>query len=86
MRVEPMPVVGLGNRIPAPVGELEVLEDDPCVLVLLRRVAPDVEVAFRASGRRAPRTLKPGMLVRRVVQDQLGDHPDPAHELRRETP
>ena len=76
VRVKTMPVVGLGDRIPAPVGGLEILEDDPGVLVLLRVVAPDVKVALRAAGRRVPRALEPGMLVRGVVDDQLGDHPD----------
>ena len=76
VRVKTMPVVGLGHRVPAPVGGLEILEDDPCVLVLLRVVAPDVKVALRAAGRRVPRALKPGMVVGGVIDDQLGDHPD----------
>ena len=45
-------------------------------LVLLVGVAPDVEVALRRSGRRAPRRLEPGMLIGRVVDDQLGDDAD----------
>ena len=37
-------------------------------------VAPDVEVALRRAGGRVPRALEPRMLVRGVVDDQLGDH------------
>ena len=36
VRVEAVPVVGLGDRIPGPVRGLEVLEDDPRLLVLAR--------------------------------------------------
>ena len=57
---------------------LEVLEDDAGVGVLLRVVAPDVEVACGAAAFGAPRTLKPGVLVGRVVADQLRDHSQPA--------
>ena len=76
MGVEPMPVVSLGHRVPAPVRGLEVLEDHPGVLVLLRVVAPDVEVALRTAGRRMPGALKPGMVVGGVIDHQLGDDPD----------
>ena len=47
MRIKAMPVVGLGHRIPGPVGRLEILEDDAGFLVFVRRVAPDIEVARR---------------------------------------
>ena len=76
--VEAVPVVGLGHRIPAPVGVLEVLEDDPGVPVAIRGVAPHVEVAPLGALGRAPRPLEPGVLVGGVVEDQLGDHPEPA--------
>ena len=78
MGVEAMPVVRLGDRIPGPVRGLEVLEDDARVAVALGRVAPDVEVAPAAARRRAPRALEPGVLVGGVVDDQLGDHAQPA--------
>ena len=55
MRVEPVPVVRLGDRVPAPVRRLEILEDHPGIPVLLGRIAPDVEVALRAARRRVPR-------------------------------
>ena len=76
--VEAVPVVGLGHRIPGPVRRLEVLEDDARVAVALGRVAPDVEVARGAAGRGAAGALEPGMLVRRVVDHQLGDDPQAA--------
>ena len=58
--VEAMPVVLLGNRIPCPVRPLEVLEDDSRVLVFLRVVGPDVEVASGGPLGRAAGSLKPG--------------------------
>ena len=78
VRVEAVPVVRVGDRVPGPVRGLEVLEDDARVAVLVRRVAPDVEVALgrcpAARGARAGTRV----LVRGVVADQLGDHPQAA--------
>ena len=71
---EAMPVVGLGHRVPRPVGRLGVGEDDACLLVRAWVVAPDVEVALGRTGRRPPCGLKPRMLIGRVVDDELGDH------------
>ena len=45
VRVEAMPEVGLGHRIPGPVRLLGVDEDDARAGVLLVGVGPDVEVA-----------------------------------------
>ena len=73
---EAMPVIGLGGVVPRPVRLLGVGEDDADALILLVRVAPDVEVALGRSGRRVARRLEPGVLVRRVVDDELGDDPD----------
>ena len=78
MRVKTMPVICLRHRIPAPVRRLEVLEDHANVLVAIGRIAPDVEVALGASGRGPPSTLKPRVLVGRVIQHQLGDDSEPA--------
>jgi len=50
---------------------LEVLKDDACVLVLLRRVAPHVKVAVLAPRLAPPGSLKPWMLVRRVRIDLI---------------
>ncbi len=76
MAVEPVPVICLCNTVPGPVGVLEVREDDAGILVLVRRVAPDVVVAQRRAGIRPPRLLKPFVLIRRVIDDQLRDHAD----------
>ncbi len=83
--VEAVPVVGAGHRVPGPVRGLEVLEDDARVLVALGGLAPDVVVAVAASRLRAPGALEPGVLVRGVVDHQLGDHPEaPAVGLAQE--
>ena len=76
--VEAVPVVGAGDRIPGPVGGLEVLEDDPRIRIAIRRVAPDVEVAPWAAGGGPAGPLEPRMLVRGVVADQLCDDPQAA--------
>ncbi len=73
--VEAVPVVGLGHRVPGPVGRLEILKDDAGVPVPLRRVAPDVVIAMDRSRSRPAGALEPGVLVRGVIQHQLGDHP-----------
>ena len=73
MRVEAVPEVGVGDRVPRPVRRLEVLEDDARVRVAVGRVAPDVEVALGEPGRGAARALEPRVLVRGVVQHELGD-------------
>jgi hypothetical protein len=57
---------------------LEVLEDDPRLAVLLRVVAPDVELARGVARLRAARALEPWVLVRRVVDDELRDDVQPA--------
>src|ERR1043165_2953053 len=78
MRIKTMPKIGFGHRIPCPVGSLEVLENNARFLVLLLVVTPNVVIALFASRRSAPRTLKPGMLIRGVVEDQLGNYADAA--------
>ena len=85
-RVEAVPVVGVGDVVPGPVRGLEVLEDDPHVLVPLVCLAPHVEVTLWCPGTRSAGALEPRMLVRRVVAYQLVDDADaPAvgltHEL-----
>ena len=71
MREEPMPVICLGHRVPAPVGLFRIGEDNASILVFLWRIAPDVELAlFGTTGRRS-RRLEPGMLIGRVIDYQL---------------
>ena len=72
MMIEAMPEVLIGDRIPRPIRRFEIFEDDPRVFVLIGKVIPDVEVSRRAPGLGAARTLKPGMLVRCVIQHQFG--------------
>ena len=76
--IEAVPVIGAGDRVPGPVGLLRVEEDDPCLGELLVSVRPHVEIALRRSGRCMPGPLEPGMLVRRVVDDEFDDDPDAA--------
>ncbi len=73
MREEPVPVVLARDRIPGPVRALRIREDDPRLGILLVVVAPDVEVALCRPGRRLPGRLEPRMLIRGVVDDELGD-------------
>ena len=47
MAEEPVPVVGLGHRIPGPVRELGVDEDDADAAIAIVGVAPDVPVRAR---------------------------------------
>src|SRR5690606_459192 len=47
MAEEPVPVELFGNRIPCPVGRLRVRKDDPGARVLVRIVAPHVEITLR---------------------------------------
>ena len=73
MREEAVPVVGLGDGIPVPVGLFGIGEDDASVAVLLVRVTPDIKVAFRRAGWRLASGLKPGMLVGGMIHHHL-DH------------
>ena len=73
MREEAVPVDRLGLVIPGPVRLLGVGEDDACALVFLVGVAPDVPVARARAARAALGALEPVVLVRCVIDDQLGD-------------
>ena len=75
MGEEAVPVVGAGDRIPRPVRHLGVEEDDPRVLVALVRLRPHVPVALRPA---LARLLEPRVVRGRVVDDEVGDHADPA--------
>ncbi len=77
MAEEAVPEVLLGHRVPGPVRGLGVGEDDPRALVELVGVAPHVEVSLGRTGRREACGLEPRVLVRCVVDDQLGDHAQP---------
>src|SRR4030095_9004561 len=67
MRVEAMPVVGVGHRVPGPIGGLEILEYDPGFPVPVRGLTPDVEVARPARSLCAPGALEPWVLIGSMV-------------------
>src|SRR5439155_7143636 len=72
-----MPIIGLRERIPGPIGHFCVNKNDPDALVTVIGLTPDVPIALRIVAR-ASRFLKPRMLVRSVVENQLNDDPHPS--------
>src|SRR5262249_22854752 len=50
MRIKSVPVIGLRDGIPRPVGSLEVFKDDPRVLVFFRSITPHVEIGEVVAG------------------------------------
>src|SRR3954452_3358673 len=73
MGEESMPVISASIRIPGPVRFFGVAEDDARSEIALISVAPDIPVT-RVTARFAPaRALKPGMLVRCMVDNELRD-------------
>ena len=69
-----MPVVGVGDMIPRPIRRLVVLEDDPRFPVLVRRVAPDIEIPPATAPWTSPGALEPGVLVGCVIDYELRDN------------
>src|SRR4051812_48574550 len=43
--IETMPKISAGDRIPAPIGRLEVLENDARFAVFIRCIAPHIPIA-----------------------------------------
>ena len=70
---EAVPVVGAGDVVPGPVRRLGVREDDPRVLVAVRRVGPHVPVALGRAGRGLARPLEPRVVRGGMVHDEVGD-------------
>src|SRR3954467_9655855 len=68
-----MPVVGLCHRITTPVGRLKVLEDDASAGIFIRRLAPNEKITPTGTWLGVTRLLKPFMLIRRMVDNQLCD-------------
>ena len=60
---KPVPVVLLGNGIPAPVGCFKILENDANVFVLFRIIGPNIIIPFNSSAWGSPCTLKPWVLI-----------------------
>src|SRR5690606_17941957 len=73
MGEEAMPVVLLGDRVPCPVGCLSIRKDDACASKFFVVVAPDVPITLRRPPRSATCSLKPGMLIGCVIDNELGD-------------
>ena len=76
--VEPVPVVRAGFRVPRPVRLFGVEKDDAGAGVSLIGIAPNIESARGRARLGRARALKPGVLVRGVVDDELGDDSDAA--------
>src|SRR4030042_2543422 len=65
--IKTVPVIGVGHRIPGPVGSLKVLENDPCFFVFIPGGAPDIEVPPFTAGLGPAGSLKPRVLVGGMV-------------------
>ena len=83
VRIEAVPEIGLRHRVPGPVRRLRVEEDDARAGEFLVRVAPDIVVAPDRAGFGFAGPLKPGVLVRGMVDHELRDDPDAAVVRRR---
>src|SRR5579864_528613 len=86
MREEAMPIEGRCFLIPGPIRFLGIGENDPRAFVFLVGVAPDIEIARDRIGPCLACALKPRVLIRGVIDDELDDdaHMAPmrlAHEL-----
>ena len=77
MAEEAMPVIGFRDRVPRPVGEFGVYENDACPAITRICVTPHIPVTARVDAR-AARLLEPRMLIGGVVQHHFDDHPDAA--------
>ena len=74
MREKPMPEELLGDGIPSPIRSFGIGENNSSILVLLFGVAPNVKVSFGRTDRSLTGRLKPGVLVRGVIHNQLDHH------------
>ena len=75
VRIEAVPEILPGDRVPGPVRLLGVEEDDAGFGEFLIGVGPDVEVAGGRARLGGPGLLEQGVLIRRMVDHQFGDHP-----------
>jgi hypothetical protein len=78
MCIEPVPEIGLTDRVPGPVRRLRIEEDDPRLLIALVGVRPDVEIARGRARLCATGPLEPGMLIRGMIDDELGNDAQPS--------
>src|SRR5882724_6990236 len=77
MTEESMPIIGLRERIPSPIGHFCVNKNDPDPWITVIGLTPDVPIALRILAR-ASRFLEPRMLVGGVIQNQFDDDPHPS--------
>src|SRR5215475_15800231 len=70
-----MPVVCSRRRIPGPIRRLEILKDDSGFFEASWRIAPYVELALRTARRGPACALEPAVLIRSMIDHELGDHP-----------
>src|SRR5262249_1163685 len=73
MAIEAMPEIGLAGRIPGPVGNFRVPEYDPRVAKQLIGVRPNIKITCCRASLCAPGTLKPGMLIRGMIDNEFDD-------------
>ena len=78
VRIEAVPEVLAGDRVPGPIGLFGVEKDDARAVVLLVIVGPHIEIARLTAALGMAGTLEPRVLVAGVVDDQFGDHPQAA--------
>ncbi len=74
--IKSVPVILLALLIPGPIRVLRIQEDDPGLFVQLVGVAPDIIIPVRRV-LALPRLLKPFMLVRSVIHDQVDNNLQP---------
>ncbi len=78
VRVEAVPEVGIGDRVPGPVRFFGVAEDDAGAGVGLVVIRPYIEIARGRTGPRTAGALEPRVLVGGMVDHQFGDDAQPA--------
>ena len=78
VRIEAVPVIRAGLVVESPVRAQRIDEDDAGAGIFAVVVRPHIEVAVHRARLGTPRALEPRVLVRRVVDHQLGDHPHAA--------
>ena len=75
MRIEAMPIKCLGLIVPGPIRFFGVEKDNWGVLIALVRLRPDVEIARRRAGLCFAGAFEPRVLIRGMIDHELGDHP-----------
>ncbi len=71
VRKETVPIVGVGHRVPGPVGLFSVGKDDAGIFIKRVRVAPNVHFTLGRVRRGFAGGLEPGVLVGGVIDDEF---------------